>query len=226
MKEITRNNVTFKVDGPNADFFDHYVNQTWEPETFSILEKFLTKEMTYLDLGAWMGVTVIPASFSAKTCYAVEPDPTAYEELVGNLSLNGFSNILPFRVAITDYNGSIELGNPSRLGNSSTRRYQTLNTFTTPCFTLTEFCEQNVMGKVGFVKIDVEGSEELIFRDLDFFANHRPIVYLNLHSFWFQDLGRAGEDLARIGKLYSQCYDNRLNKAAADFSTGTLLLIP
>jgi predicted RNA methylase len=51
---------------------------TWEPETFEILGKYVTKVTLVIDLGSWFGPTAFFSSQLGKQVIAMEPDPVAF----------------------------------------------------------------------------------------------------------------------------------------------------
>jgi FkbM family methyltransferase len=59
--------------------------------------------------------------------------------------------------------------------------------FEVPCETLRGFVERLKLEDPLFIKMDVEGSEEDILEDLDFFRQRQPILYLEQHSWWWKD---------------------------------------
>lgn len=116
-----------------------------------------------------------------------------------------------YNCAISNYNGIIKLGNNLSLGNSMTRRNQGKNLFEIECYTLSKFCELNI-NKVDFLKVDIEGSEEDLFQDINFFDNYRPTVFIQLHYGWFLNKKSARDNFKKITRLYKYLYDENLNR--------------
>ena len=56
-------------------FYRKLRSGSWEPRTFQVLAANLDEFTTYIDVGAWIGVTPFWASHCAKRVIAVEPDP-------------------------------------------------------------------------------------------------------------------------------------------------------
>jgi FkbM family methyltransferase len=198
-------------DGPlNKDFWGWVSDKKWEAYTFQIFDRFLKPEMTYLDLGAWIGPTVLYAADMAKRSVAVEPDPVAFEFLTRSIQANGLK-VETFQEAITGFEGSITLGS-GLLGQSTTRMnrnagggigaWEEGQTFITPCTTLRAFVEKHNLEDPLFIKMDVEGAEESILRDFEFFAERKPTLYISLHPFWWTQQEQAWETIRRVGRLY------------------------
>ena len=103
-----KNGHNFMVMPTHPEFWQLFNANCWEVPTFSILDTFLNEESNYLDIGAWIGPTVLYASKIAKQCYAIEPDPYASFLLQANLSLNHCDNVKVFFNAIGDKNDLVK----------------------------------------------------------------------------------------------------------------------
>ena len=57
---------------------------------------------------------------------------------------------------------------------------------------------------IGYMRIDIEGSEEFLLEDVAFFAQHKPVLHLSLHPQWFYDPGYAYNQVRRVASVYSQ----------------------
>ena len=93
--QIIKKSVTFEVEPVvvhNPNFWQMVSSGAWEPDTFEVLQKYLSKNCSYLDIGAWVGPTVLFGAQLAKACYAFEPDPVAHAALKRNLELNPHIN--------------------------------------------------------------------------------------------------------------------------------------
>lgn len=200
----------FNVTPEPADFWGWVAQGKYDSE-WELLERFLRPEDTFLDLGAWVGSHSLFASTITKRVVAVEPDPVAFRILQRNV---GDSDIAVCRHAVTGHTGFIELGS-GYLGASTTRAnpeagngigpWEPGNLFEIECTTLREFAER--LPDPLFIKIDVEGSEEQIFEDFDFFAERKPTVYLETHPFWWRREQQTWEAIGRVAALYKHVYD-------------------
>ena len=92
--EIQRNNVKFKVlySPDRIEFWKKFEVNKWENETIQILEKYLTPETYFIDIGAWIGPITLYASKFANKIIAFEPDPVAFDILQKNIELNSNSD--------------------------------------------------------------------------------------------------------------------------------------
>jgi FkbM family methyltransferase len=184
----------FKVENEPADVWGWIAKGTWEPHAFRTLDRFLDKSITYLDLGAWIGTHSLYGATLAGRTLAVEPDPVAFEILRKNVSHNPELGIETHQVAIAGHNGTLTIGSGA-LGHSTTRINplagggigKSEEFVTVSCCTLRMFCELRGITGPLFIKMDVEGAEELILNDLDWFKEYRPTLYISLHPFWWKD---------------------------------------
>jgi FkbM family methyltransferase len=185
-------------------FWDDVERGRWEPYTFEILDRYVPRHQSYLDVGAWIGPTVLYASRLCKYCFALEPDPVAHLRLKENIDFDGGQNIIVSNSAVLDRPGTILLGS-EELGNSMTRlsaAHPGRQVVEVPATTLGIFVGQNCIPAPMFIKMDVEGAEELILRDFDFFNTHKPTLYLSLHPQWFRNPTTAMEAIGKVGSLY------------------------
>jgi FkbM family methyltransferase len=220
---ISKNGKEFVVGDQWLDWWPLVGSGEWEPYTFNILDKFLSPSVTYLDIGAWIGPTVLYASTICQQCYALEPDPVAYEQLNNNILSNSINNIRVFNEAILDYDGNVMLGSEN-LGNSMTRVSHRGSMFSAPCRTLESFISAHNITAPLFIKMDVEGAEELILKS-PFFAQFKPTLYVSLHPFWFQNSPAAWETIRQVGQLYEHRYDVYLNEIPLPISDQHLGLV-
>lgn len=183
-----------------AQFWGWVTENRWEPHTFQVLNQYLTPQTTYIDLGAWIGPTVMYAAYKTNHCIAVEPDPIAFQELILNLNLNDQTFVETRNIAITDYVGKIEIGS-ALLGASTTRvnpaaggnmgAWEKGQTVEVPCMTLEKFLKENNVSGPLFIKMDVEGSEEDICKNLSLLLEYKPVLYVSTHPFWWRNDGKA-----------------------------------
>ncbi len=221
MQKIIKNGHEFLVhlvkgsDPWFAHFWDYVEDGGWEPYTFTILDKLLTKETIYIDIGAWVGPTVLYASRLCKQCYAIEPDLVSYQQLCSNITANSIQNIITLNEAILDYDGIVTLGS-KELGDSMTRIGNANNSFQVPCQTLGSFVgKHNIIGPM-FIKMDIEGAEELALKSIEFFERCKPTLYVSLHHAWFKDKVVAMNTVRKISELYKRHYDINLNEVKID----------
>ena len=207
MKTVAIYGKEFSVESAPEDFWSWVAEGRYDGE-WRILQTYLRPEHTFIDLGAWVGSHSLFASSIARRVIAVEPDPVAFPILESNAALN---NIEPVRIAITGQEGVITLGS-GFLGASTTRAnrhagagigaWEDGQQFDITCTTLRKFVETHALQDPLFIKMDVEGSEEQILEDIEFFEQHKPTLYLENHPFWWKSEEACWQKIRRIAKLY------------------------
>ena len=212
MKTISYNKREFLVD--ETGFGRYWLDMEkgiWEPWTFVIFERFLRKDTIYIDLGLWIGMTILYAAKICDQCYGFEPDPVAYKTVCKNMATSGIKNAHIFNEAVFNYDGMLTLGCDSPLlGNAITRVGESHNTFQVPCCRLETFSAREGLNGPMFIKIDVEGAEEYILKDIEFFQKRKPIVYLSTHESWFINPVEAMATIKRVSMLYKHCLHQSL----------------
>ncbi|MBJ8072621.1 hypothetical protein BWGOE3_22330 [Bacillus mycoides] len=170
----------------SAMVWDLIKNNSWEESTFNILDRFLNEHNSYLDIGAWVGPTVLYGANLAKHVYAVEPDPVAFEELNENLTLNTqiSSKVTPINAALSEKTGTANLYIRSAYGDSTPSLIPTIsdNSCTVDCTTVHELIHKHNIKDLNFIKIDVEGSEYSLIPSMkEFLELEKTTLYLSLH---------------------------------------------
>ena len=115
---INKNGKCFTVDSTKLrsyKFWKVYKGEGWEPETLKIFDEFLDKNHSYIDIGSYIGPSVLYGSQLAKHCFAIEPDPIAFQELKNNIELNDHlkSHITLSRYCISNSIGTAKLFPPT-----------------------------------------------------------------------------------------------------------------
>lgn len=215
MRNVTIGGKQFQVADEPADYWGWITEGRYNHE-WAVYEKYLKPEHTFVDLGAWVGAHSLYASTIAKRVIAVEPDPVACVILNENIKqLQTRWNVV--QGAITNHKGTVRVGS-GLLGASTTRinpnagggigPWEEGQQCETACTTLRDFCENEINRLTDpltgplFIKMDVEGSEELILEDVAFFEEHKPTVLIELHPFWWRDTQRAWKAFEAVKGLY------------------------
>lgn len=211
----------YRVAHGNQKFWRKVTDNQWESYTFEMLDRCLRADSVYLDIGAWIGPTVLFAAQRCKTVYCIEPDPVAFERLLANLRMNDVGNVLSFHGALGNCNGCVQIANEEDFGNSETRVQSAVGddgvdggvtVLALDIFSLVEFWG---IEKIDLMKMDIEGAEfDLVPSLINFLPRIKPTIHLSLHAPLFPQSERQNK-LAAIIELanhYTHCYDKRLNK--------------
>lgn len=137
----------------------------YEPGTMALFRSYLKEGMTVIDIGANLGYfTVIAARRVGPQglvlCY--EPDPHNFSLLEKNIAANGFTNVKPFTLALSDKSGTRELffgDNQTTLSFSDKKgegRFESVATDT-----LDNSLKALGSPKVDMIKMDIEGAEPI-----------------------------------------------------------------
>jgi FkbM family methyltransferase len=179
---LEKNGVFYEV----ADGYEWF----WPGFAFKAFDAFLTPDSVYVDIGAWIGPTVLYASKIAKKVIAFEPDPIAYHHLVKNIGLNeADKNVVPYPIAVSSDWKGIPFGSlaTKKFGSSmSSELWGTTTGMQVPAISL----ESVVTMSPDFIKIDIEGGERYIFESYVnnmVLGSYMPTIHLSLHTPWFKD---------------------------------------
>jgi FkbM family methyltransferase len=187
-RSVIRNGRRWLVNGEDSAFWDRVESGDWEPLTYDVLDRFLDPRHSYVDVGAWIGPTLLYGAQLARHCYALEPDPVAFARLQQNLLLNpSFAERVTLSpCCITPVSGPIKIGNKtSPIGGDSMSsllfaagpvNWRVLGV------TLDSFAAEHGIRDCSLLKIDIEGGEfEVLPAIADYLMKYRPTVYLALH---------------------------------------------
>jgi len=194
---------TVRDDPEDREFWDLVTPGKWEPQTFRVFDRFLDAEHSYIDVGAWIGPTVLYGAQLAKRCYALEPDPLAFGKLLQNLALNPGLAVSVAQTCLERYSGTVRLGNRSRLGDSvSSRLFANADvTWESSSVTIEDYVRQFDIRDCSFIKMDIEGGEfELIPAMTTWLRENRPTLYLSVHPQFVPD---GAEQVAKVRDVLS-----------------------
>lgn len=214
--QITIRGQNFHCDPYHLNLWALIASGNWEPETFDLFDRYLTRESIYYDIGAWIGPTVLYAARKVREVYAFEPDHTAYSYLLMNLRLNGVANTQAFNVALMPEDGSIQMASFGGVaGDSQTSVLKSEGGGRTTALGLSWATWQRLTGAPNptFVKMDVEGAEFSLVPGLhDLFRTHRPTLYLSTHAPYLPERERVRQlTILRDGLvMYRTCMDEHL----------------
>lgn len=240
--EITKNGHTFYVTGDfSYNFFKNNKLDRWEQETFHILENYKNENKTYIDIGAWIGPTVLYSANIFKKVIAIEPDPVAMKRLEENIKINKYNNIILINKCISNENKQLKFGGNGPLGNSESTmlicdndyfsyngrhtdfwKNQQNDILTVEGITLEKLLdEQNINANdIALIKIDIEGGEKIIIPQLKtYLKKYKPPLYISLHYCYLKQ-----DDIINILNVlfdtYLEChyYDYKGNIIVVDIN--------
>jgi FkbM family methyltransferase len=121
-----------------------------------------------LDMGAYSGITSIMFGRvvgNEGKVYAFEPDPLNYACFNENIKIaravSGLENISIIKKAVWKNSLGIEFSSEGAMGSSAAEIVGSTrgNVITVPSISIADFCEQNAIEKIDFIKMDIEGGE-------------------------------------------------------------------
>jgi FkbM family methyltransferase len=139
----------------------------FEPD-LAVLRNYLGAKATMVDVGANYGMFSLVASRlvgESGRVLAFEPANATFAVLKRNLESNDVRNVTPFRMALSDSAGTMRLYHDvdaTRNSLAPTTRSQDFEEVQTG--TLDEVLAKAHVHQVDFIKIDVEGADELVCR--------------------------------------------------------------
>lgn len=154
----------FSADQLINNYLQH--NGSWEPWQLSLMQRIVKPHFTCVDIGANIGIN---AMFMAKLCHhgrvvAFEPFDQIYGVLSANIKQNALDNVSVVNKGISDKSTTLHMiTNPEMVGGAHvTEGKVDSSTHATGVFQFARLDEElrdRGIGKVDFMKVDVEGHE-------------------------------------------------------------------
>ncbi len=158
---------------------------TAEPETYAIFNKYVDKNTTYIDLGGYMGGTCLYSAQLAQQAFAFEPDPLVFRYLQQNLACNPqITNLTILNQAAGTQDGTVHIKSTASGGNggSSIMINDFKSSWEVKLIDLAKFINENHKAEKLFIKIDIEGYEyELVKQLIPRIIQHKPTIFLAMH---------------------------------------------
>lgn len=181
-------------------FYRKLASGVWEPRTFRALSDQLGPDVTYIDIGGWIGVTPFWAAKRAKKVIVVEPDPKCRGILKALLPL--YPNVTLCEGALTPKN-CLTLNAVEGFGSSET---SALCIGDGASVTVEGCSMAHLLSLAGpgpvFVKIDIEGYEYEIADELKLLDSDAiKGVQLALHPALYEKC-LGGFSIFRRGKTF------------------------
>jgi len=108
---VNTNNGSFLTNTKDFIGYRIYNEHIWEPEIIELYKSILKSHYVVLDIGAHMGFHTVNFGFYSKQVYAFEPQLPLFNQLCGNVFLNGLDNkITCFNVGLGETNKKSSFG--------------------------------------------------------------------------------------------------------------------
>lgn len=204
---------------PQHEWFWTAINRGfWEGNTLMALAGRVTPQTLYIDVGTWIGPTLMFAGSRAKRAIGVEPDAVAMAAAMTNLSLNPHiaQKVSLHSHALGAQGGVLELWS-EEFGNSETTavKGRGANKMTFMAMGIDEFLD-SVLGDEPhvFIKVDIECGEYSFVPALCDSLKRRNVkadLYVSFHASLMVDEKRTmkswAANLARNGMLLETLSD-------------------
>ena len=156
----------------------------YEPETTRLLERIVEPGMSIIDVGAHVGYySLIAARAVGPTgkVYSFEAEPANYGLLVENARLNGYENVVAINKGVSNAEGTATLF-VSGLDNGRNSLFRhdlpQAGTRTIETISLDGFLEGLDWPDIDLVKVDVEGSEDMVWEGMALLRQKSPNLKL------------------------------------------------
>jgi FkbM family methyltransferase len=201
-----------------------------EPEIVGHIQRWVRPGQTVIDVGANIGVhTLLLAQLVGPggKVHCFEPDPQSSRWLLENVRLSGLDQVTPWSLALGSRDGVAEL----HLDIKASRTTSLLSGWVPPIDhhsrqrmrVATARLDDLQIGKVDFVKIDVEGTElDVLAGARETIAASRPVVLVEV-----LDVDRLNELVSMFSALNYSVADARYGAGVGPGSgSGNLIAIP
>jgi FkbM family methyltransferase len=216
MKKITKNKIHFFVNDLNDKFWHNFEKNGWENYTYIVFDVFLEKNCSYIDIGAWIGPTVLYGSQLAKYCYAIEPDPVAFKTLQDNISLNTClkNRITLVNGCLGETCGEVRLGIAPGLSDcgfgdslSSMIFSESEKSLNVNSLTIEKLIERYNIEGCNFIKMDIEGGETILLPSMKYYLQkNKPTLFISLHPNWFRDIEKDSRMIRDVLTMYKYLF--------------------
>jgi len=145
------------------------------------------KNDVVVDVGAHVGVFSIKSATVALKVIAIEPSPCNFKLLKFNTESNHFKNIALVNSAAADYDGDAKLYLPNNSGMNSILSElasASVETVNVKVKKLDSLLKELNIGKIDFLKIDVEGAEYYVLKGaFNTLKKYKPYIAMEYHAF-------------------------------------------
>lgn len=157
------------------------------------------EKMVVLDVGANIGIVTDYMRPYCQKIYAIEPSSQNFEALKENKRFNQWDNVELFKLAIADKEGKMTLHSNN---NNCTSHSLVLNYNQggeeVETMAIDTFLKKNKIKEVDFMKLDVEGAEEMILRSEGFKKVFKQIKAIMV-EFHFPDWQKLAKYMMELG---------------------------
>lgn len=209
-------NGIFAIDIRSDLFSRLALYKSYESKLALYCQKYLNKDRDIIDVGANIGFFTVffAKQLNNKTVLSIEPTKNALKRLRYNIKLNHVTeNVDLFEGVVSNQNGAVDVKTIS-----GKEEYSSIGKMKHPSISKESYTIENVqsitldelVGKKkldpGFLKVDVEGMEHLVFQGAqEILKEKRPIILSELTNFLLKENGSSSKEV--ISSIRKQEYD-------------------
>jgi FkbM family methyltransferase len=211
--EIKEFEGTYALDTRSHLFKRLLLEKEYEPELVNVCKRYINKEKDIIDVGANVGF--FTCFFSKKLTHrkvlAIEPTQNALKRLKFNMELNKAShNVILFEGVVSDSEGFLEIKTIE-----GKEEYSSLGGMNHHGITREKYVTEKVKSTTldhlvnlhkldpGFVKIDVEGAENLVFSGAnELLSKKRPVILSEMCNFLLKKNGSSAKETIELIKKH------------------------
>ena len=229
----------FAVD-IRSDLFSRIVlNRHYEPQLAQLCRRYLDKNRDAIDVGANIGfyTVMFAKNLAQQKVLSIEPAKSTLQRLQRNVALNGVMHkVEVFEGVASNRNGAVEIKTIK-----GKEEYSSLGAMDHPSITKEKWALEEVMGATldelvkqksldpGFLKVDVEGVEHLVFTGAKkVLSEKRPVILSELSDFLLKRNGSSAREVIDLIKSHGYDVFDPINPSiqpgAKDF--GDILCVP
>lgn len=199
--------ITFRVQDYLIRFYPsgisslYWYNPHAREDDYQFIKAILKPGETCIDIGANIGITVIPAGQAVGETgqvIAFEPHPMTFHYLKNNIALNHLSNVQLHNCALGNEKGTVYF--TSKHTDETNHVSAETEGIKVPITLLDEVCGN--LEHVALLKLDVEGYEKFVLQGGETTLSKTDCVYCELCEDNFQMVGYSGKEvLTELQKL-------------------------
>ena len=179
--------------------------EVYEPEVTEFIRKELKPGNTFMDLGANIGYyTILASQLVGPTgkVLSFEPNQKTFSRLLRNIRIQNIKNVDCFNFALSDYDGvsNLYLDKEADNGGGSIQNKRMKNVYSTVIVKKTDGVLKNIGKVIDIIKMDVEGSEISILKNMDSYIreNKGLKIIMEWYSYY-----RSFDDYSYLDKNFN-----------------------
>lgn len=221
---VSRNKNYILFPNDNAVTSSLYNNELYEPWLYQFLidNRIDVSGKNIIDIGANNGqITIEFANLVGDNgkVMSFEPQRIIYQQLCGNVFLNGLDNVHAFNVALGDQEGLISIEKPNYFQNGPVN-FGDVHVGVSENYELVQLhrLDSYNFENVSLIKIDVQGYEyKVLLGAKETIMNNRPIIFIEIEE---DQLEKYGETERSVIELLSEFgYSSKRFNEGVSFQT-------